>query len=100
VARLREHARRHPRVGLHEREMVAGWRLGQAVIKALRPLPTDSRCLMRSLTLLTVLERRTLSPTLVIAVRPDPFAAHAWIELEGFPLLPAADPGYERITEL
>ena len=100
VAKLRAYAYRHPLAGYEDRELVAGWRLGRAVMKTLRPLPTDSRCLMRSLTLLTIMERRSLSPTLVIAVKPQPFAAHAWIELHGQPLLPAGEPGYERITEL
>lgn len=100
VAKLRAHARRHPLVTESTREIVAGWRLGQAVMKTLRPLPADSRCLMRSLTLLTIMERRSLSPTLVIAVKPQPFAAHAWIELHGQAILPAGEPGYERITEL
>jgi Transglutaminase-like superfamily len=100
VTKLRAYARRHPLAPDQERELLAGWRLGQAVMRTLRPLPTDSRCLMRSLTLLTIMERRSLSPTLVIAVRPQPFAAHAWIELHGLALLPASEPGYERITEL
>jgi hypothetical protein len=100
VAKLRAYARRHPLAGDQDREILAGWRLGRAVTKTLRPLPTDSRCLMRSLTLLTIMERRNLSPTLVIAVKPQPFAAHAWIELHGQALLPAGEAGYERITEL
>jgi hypothetical protein len=100
VSRLRASARRHPLASDRGGEIMAGWRLGRAVMKTLHPLPTDSRCLMRSLTLLTVMERRSLSPTLVIAVRPQPFAAHAWIELHGQALLPAGEPGYERITEL
>jgi hypothetical protein len=100
VAKLRMYAHRHPLAGYEDRDLVAGWRLGRAVMKTLRPLPTDSRCLMRSLTLLTIMERRGLSPKLVIAVKPEPFGAHAWIELRGQPLLPESDPGYERITEL
>ncbi len=100
VAKLRAYARRHPLASDQDGELMAGWRLGRAVIKTLHPLPTDSRCLMRSLTLLTIMERRSLSPTVVIAVKPQPFAAHAWIELHGRPLLPPGEPGYERITEL
>lgn len=100
VAKLRAYARRHPLAGDQDTEIMAGWRLGQAVMKTLRPLPTDSRCLMRSLTLLTIMERRTLSPTLVIAVKAHPFQAHAWIELHGQALLPAGEPDYERLTEL
>lgn len=100
VTRLRSYARRHPVETDQDGEVMAGWRLARAVMKTLEPLPTDSRCLMRSLTLLTIMERRGLSPTLVIAVVPEPFAAHAWIELHGHALLPAADPGSERIAEL
>ena len=101
VAKLRAYARRHPLVGDdRDLEIVAGWRLARAGMRTLGPLPTDSRCLMRSLTLLTIMERRGLSPTLVIAVKTEPFAAHAWIELNGTALLPAGQPGYERITEL
>jgi hypothetical protein len=100
VASLRTYARRHPLESDRGGELVVGWRLGRAVIKTLRVLPTDSRCLMRSLTLLTIMERRSLSPVLVIAVKPQPFAAHAWIEMHGHALLPAGEPGYERITEL
>ncbi|HEY1775379.1 MAG TPA: lasso peptide biosynthesis B2 protein [Solirubrobacteraceae bacterium] len=100
VSKLRAYARRHPLAGDQDREIVAGWRLARAVMRTLQPLPTDSRCLMRSLTLLTLMERRSLSPTLVIAVKPQPFEAHAWIELHGQELLPGAKPGFERIVEL
>lgn len=100
VRSLRSYAHRHPISADPDREILAGWRLARAVVRTLRPLPTDSRCLMRSLTLLTIMERRNLSPTLVIAVKPEPFEAHAWIELHGYALLPAAKPGFERITEL
>ena len=100
VVRLRSHARRHLIDAPPEREIVAGWRLANAVVKTISRLPADSRCLFRSLTLLSVMERRGLSPTLVIAVRAQPFAAHAWIELHGTALLPAGDPGFERLAEL
>jgi len=100
VTKLRAYARRHPIEGDQDRELLAGWRLGRAVTRTLRLLPTDSRCLMQSLTLLTMMERRSLSPSLVIAVKQQPFAAHAWIELHGQALLPDGGPEYERITEL
>jgi hypothetical protein len=100
VARLRDHARRHRIAEDRDTEVTAGWRLANATIKTLEPLPSDSRCLFRSLTLLTVMERRNLSPTLIIGVRPEPFAAHAWIELHGQALLPDGDGAYERIAEL
>jgi hypothetical protein len=81
-------------------EPVAAWRLAHIVTRVLHRLPSDSRCLFRSLTLMCMLERRGIAQTLVIAVRPQPFAAHAWIEVEGQAMLPDADPGYERLMEL
>jgi Transglutaminase-like superfamily len=54
---------------------------------------------MRSLVLVSLLARRSLPATLVIGVLPgERFAAHAWVELSGRPLLPAGD--YERLVEL
>jgi hypothetical protein len=99
-ARARERARTAGEPCAPELQLVVGWRLGHAVAATLRPLPTDSRCLAQSLTLLSVLERRGIEHTLVIAARPRPFAAHAWVEVGGQPMLPAADPGYERLTVL
>jgi hypothetical protein len=81
-------------------ELHAALRLAHATRRVLELLPSDSRCLFRSLTLLCLLERRGISQTLVIAVRPQPFAAHAWVEVEGRPVLPDGDPGYERLLEL
>jgi hypothetical protein len=81
-------------------EQVAAWRLAHAMSRVLRLLPSDSRCLFRSLTLMCMLERRGIPQTLVIAARPSPFAAHAWIEVGGKALLPGADHGYERLVEL
>ena len=83
-----------------ETELVAAWRLARAVSKVLIRLPGDSRCLFRSLTLMCMLERRGIAQVLVIAVRPRPFAAHAWVEVGGLAVLPDADPGYERLLEL
>jgi hypothetical protein len=81
-------------------ELLAAWRLARIVSRVLNPLPSDSRCLFRSLTLMCMLERRGIAQTLVIAVRPNPFAAHAWIEVGARPMLPDADPGFERLLEL
>jgi hypothetical protein len=81
-------------------ELLTAWRLSRAVVKVLERLPSDSRCLFRSLTLLTMLQRRGVAHKLVIAVRPRPFAAHAWIEVEGEAVLPAGEAGYERLLEL
>ena len=80
---------------------LTGLRLGKVVVRTLRVLPTDSRCLMRSLVLTSVLERRGIRTSLVMAVRPAPkFTAHAWIEYDGIPLLAPGDPGYEQLTRI
>lgn len=100
VGSLRQHARRHGISSEPGMDLVVGWRLAHAIIATLAPLPTDVRCLFRSLTLLTLMERRDMHPKLVIGVRPEPFAAHAWIELHGQALLPEADPDHERLVEL
>jgi hypothetical protein len=78
-----------------------GVRLGHAVAKTLGPIPGDTRCLTRSLVLTWLLARRGIGSTFVIAVRPGAdFAAHAWVEYHGKPLLlPSLEP-YTRLTEL
>jgi hypothetical protein len=86
--------------GDKDREVLVGWRLAQATRKVLERLPSDSRCLFRSLTLMYMLERRGISQTLVVAVQPRPFGAHAWLEVHGRPILPDADRGYERLLEI
>jgi hypothetical protein len=74
-------------------------RVASAVSRALPLMPADSRCLMRSLVLVSLLARRSVTATLVIGVLPgERFAAHAWVELAGRPLLPAGD--YDRLVEL
>ena len=91
LASLRTHGRR--------RQTEDPRRLGRAVSRTLRVLPTDSRCLVRSATLAGVLAHRGLDGVVVLGVRPgDSFAAHAWVELDGIPLLP--DGGFERLAEL
>jgi hypothetical protein len=78
---------------------LTGIRIGNAVVKAMRVLPTDSRCLMRSLVLTEMLVRRGIDSSLVIGVRPGTtLKAHAWLEREEIPLLP---PGveYDRLLE-
>jgi hypothetical protein len=104
VRRLRSDARPSQAIPklAHESdlEFFAAWRLAHATRRVLEILPSDSRCLFRSLTLLCLLERRGISQTLVVAVRPQPFSAHAWVEVEGKPVLPDGEPGYERLLEL
>jgi hypothetical protein len=79
---------------------LGGLRLGRAVMRSLRLLPTDSRCLMRSLVLTGLLARRGINSSLIIAVQSEPeFAAHAWVEHAGKPLLPPGDTSLGRLTE-
>lgn len=78
-----------------------GLRLARPVVRVLRVLPTDGRCLMRSLVLTGMLARRGVYATIVIGVRPDPsFGAHAWVEVDGQPVLATGEPEYHRLTEL
>ena len=79
----------------------AGLRLGRAIAKTLRHVPFDSRCLMRSLVLTTLLAQRGIESSLVIAVTPeDGFRAHAWVEIDGEPLLDPAGPPFSRMVEM
>ena len=77
-----------------------GLRLGAAVAHVLGVLSRDSRCLTTSLVLTALLARRGIPATLVIGVRSHPFAAHAWVEHRGRPLLPAATAPFERLLEV
>jgi hypothetical protein len=83
------------------KEQLLGARLGRAVVRTLRLLPTDSRCLMRSLVLTKLLARRGVDSALVIGVSLEPeFAAHAWVEREEVPLLPTDRSQYARLVRL
>ena len=71
------------------------------VSSVLRLLPTDSRCLVRSLVLTRLLARRDIPSTLIIGVTAAPeFKAHAWVEHAGRPLLPSYGPMFARLVEL
>jgi transglutaminase superfamily protein len=77
-----------------------GLRLGAAVGTILSRLPTDSRCLARSLVLTSLLARRGIPSSLVIGVRGAPdFGAHAWVEYGGMPLLRDEQSTYHRLVE-
>jgi hypothetical protein len=79
--------------------LLNGFRLGRAVARTLGMLPSDTRCLIRSLVLTEMLSRRGIESALVIGVRTDDgFEAHAWVEHGGAPLLPDAEFG--RLVEL
>jgi hypothetical protein len=83
------------------RQLAVSLRLGRAVRRILGSLPADSTCLVESLVLVALLERRGVETSLVIGVEPgDDFRAHAWVEFMGEPLLPASQGVYERLTEL
>jgi hypothetical protein len=74
-------------------------RLGRAASRTLALLPTDSRCLVRSLVVLRLLARHSLNATLLIGVRPgSDVLAHAWVEYDGRPVVPAGD--FDPLAEL
>ncbi len=76
-------------------------RLGRAVDRTLRVLPTDSRCLVQSLVLSRLLSARGISSRLVIGAHSSPqFEAHAWIEHEGRPVLPTRGFDNSRLLDL
>jgi Transglutaminase-like superfamily len=79
----------------------SAWAYANAVVKVLRLLPTDSRCLVRSLVLLALLAKRGIETDLVIGVLAEPqFAAHAWLEQGGVPLLKPGRASEGRLVEL
>jgi len=81
-------------------QLLIGLRLGRIVGKTLGVLPADSRCLVRSLVLTSLLARRGIRSSLIIGVRSEPnFEAHAWVECAGTPLLAPGDVPYGRLVE-
>ena len=83
------------------RGQAIGIRLGKAVSRTLGPLPFDSRCLVRSLVLTSMLARRGIKSSVVIGVTLEPkFAAHAWVESDGMALLPPLDAYDGRLIEI
>ena len=82
-------------------QQLLGVRLGRALERTLRPLPADSRCLIKSLVLTNLLARRGVDTQFIIGVRwaPD-FQAHAWVEKAGVALLDTGDDQYQRLAEL
>jgi Transglutaminase-like superfamily len=103
AARLARNGREAPSLtGRHRGEYELAWRLGGIVERNLGRLPGDTRCLTRSLVLLAMLARRGMDARLVIGVRSgEAFAAHAWVELDGHPmLLTGGDFQAGRLTEI
>lgn len=82
-------------------EHLTAVRLARAVMQVLPRLPGDTRCLTQSLVLTALLSRRGIGSKLLIAVAPGrTFAAHAWVEHGGVPVLPAEHPGFGELAEL
>ena len=77
-------------------------RLARIVTRTLAAVPgLDASCLMRSLVLTGMLARRGIATSLTLSVsRPEDFAAHAWIEWAGEPLLPPGEDRHERLATL
>lgn len=87
--------------GVSNDPVADGRRLGRAVSLTLALLPGDTRCLSQSLVLTRLLARRGIESRLVIGVRPgERFAAHAWVEHEGSPLLPPGADSFEELVTL
>jgi hypothetical protein len=99
LSRLRDHAA--PESEATAQQHHTAMRLGRAATLILRRLPTDNRCLVRSLAVSGMLARRGIPAQLVLGVRPEtsePFMAHAWVEHGGECVLP--DEGFERLHAL
>jgi hypothetical protein len=76
-------------------------RVARGMARILSLVPSDPRCMDRSLVLIDLLARRDIPATLVIGARRDPdFRAHAWVELAGHPLLSPGDYAANRLAEL
>lgn len=94
----RDAAPRHDRPGA---EYQVALRLGRIVERRLSHLPGDTRCLTRSVVLVRMLSRRGMDARLVIGAHAQPeFTAHAWVELDGHPLLDPLDYQPGRLTEI
>jgi len=74
-------------------------RLGWIVFRVVDTLPTDKRCLINSLVLVRVLTHRSIGAQLVLGVQSEGgFAAHAWVEHAGRPVMPTYD--FHRLFEV
>jgi Transglutaminase-like superfamily len=98
---LRLGLREHVSADLDGLRVLRSLLLGRAVMRVLGLMPADSRCLMRSLVLVGMLARRGVYSTVVIGVQADPrFAAHAWVEVDGRPVLPTNESTFQRLVEI
>jgi hypothetical protein len=84
-----------------EATLELGRHLAWATVRTIIILPSDSRCLMRSLVLTRVMARRGLRSTFVLSAAPAPqFEAHAWVEHAGEPLLMPAGAEHQNLLRL
>jgi hypothetical protein len=87
-------------LGTDRRRQAMGVRLGHAVSRTLSWVPFDSRCLVRSLVLTSMLGRRGIASKVVIGVETGAeFSAHAWVESGDRALLRPLDQSH-RLVEL
>lgn len=101
VARLRRGSRGAPAALAPQGEHLVARRLGYIVSRMLGRLPAESQCLTRSLVLLGLLSRRGVDCAVVLGAFPgSELQAHAWIEHDGRPLLPAYEPMFSRLATL
>lgn len=87
-------------------ELVTSTEYAVAMAGAL--FPGRALCLEQSLTLYYFLRRAGVASELRIGVQPNPFAAHAWVEVKGIPVndvrehvewfTPLADPAAEALS--
>jgi hypothetical protein len=63
----------------------------QNIISATVLYPGRSQCLEQSVAAYILLRRRGFPVKLCIGVQPYPFAAHAWLNLDGMPLTESAE---------
>lgn len=61
--------------------------------------PGRALCLEQSLALFTCLRRLGVAADLCLGVQPFPFIAHAWVEVDGLPVLENTDTlhGFVRV---
>ena len=91
---------RAARPGPDQRRRALG--VARVATRGLAALPVvQSTCLTRSLVVTGMLARRGIPTSLTISVSsPEDFAAHAWVEWEGEPLLDPGDHTNARLATL
>ena len=75
-------------------------RISRAVRRTMGLLPGDSRGLVASLVLIAVLARRGVDASLVVGRPRNGLGAHAWVDVGGLPVLPAAKDKFAHLVAL